>query len=116
MGRTLISFGTTKKTFDSSKFKKIKNWSSKSAHGLWACNFTTDEKYYSAWELFSVESSTIPYSDSYLRSAITFELTDAARIYTINSWDDIFQLIKQYPRFITTSKIRRIIFKSSIRI
>lgn len=25
MGRTLISFGETKKTFDSSKFKKIKN-------------------------------------------------------------------------------------------
>ena len=108
MGRTLISFWTTKKTFDSSKFKKIKNCSSKPDHGLWACNFTPDEEYYSAWELFSVESSTIPYSDSYLRNAITFELTDAARIYTINSWDDIFQLIKQYPRFITTSKIRRI--------
>ena len=107
--KKFISFGL--KSFDPLKFKPVKNWPdilnghhSKPLDGFWGCEFTPNKEYYSNWEEWVINTNfhqlSNPHSDPYLRNAITFQLSDTARIYTISSKEDYITLIKKYPRIL----------------
>ena len=61
--------------------------------GMWASEYTPDEEYMSDWERCVKEDLGI---DKPLDYGIIFELTENARVYTINNYDDLVRLWESY--------------------
>lgn len=80
--------------FDKRLFGPIRNIGAvKPAGGMWASEYTPDEEYMSAWERCVKEDL---YIDKPLDYGIIFELTEDARVYTINNHDDLVRLWESY--------------------
>ena len=85
-----IARGTN--TFDINKFMRVRNDDNlrKPLGGFWACRKSSDDwlKWCKAEEYMSSES---------LRKSIDFTLISNSKIYTIDTVEDLAQLIKKYP-------------------
>lgn len=62
--------------------------------GLWASEYTPDSEFKSVWEEFCIRKNFVV---DRLDKFVVFELTEEARVYTIDSYLDLHRLINKYP-------------------
>ena len=89
------------------KFNHINNFSNeeiltyssmnKPPGSLWGSTFTPGEKYCSDWDRWCTANCNPKMYDKYSSCAATYKLSDAARLYTIDSLDDWLSLLRKYP-------------------
>ena len=83
LGKTVL----TKETF-----KAPKNSFVKPDGGIWACRYTPDEEFVSEWQRWC-KFEQFPGN---WNQGVVFNLKPNARIYTIDSYEDLERLVKQY--------------------
>lgn len=85
-----ITLGKTVLTQKS--FKAPKNSFVKPDGGIWACRYTPDEEFVSEWQRWC-KFAQFPGN---WNQGVVFNLKPNARIYTIDSYEDLERLAKQY--------------------
>lgn len=85
-----ITLGKTVLTQKS--FKAPKNSFVKPDGGIWACRYTPDEEFVSEWQRWC-KCAQFPGN---WNQGVVFNLKPNARIYTIDSYEDLERLAKQY--------------------
>ena len=111
MNMNYISRGTDKLVIE--KFIPIENTNTldKPIGGLWACEYTPNSNYVSAWDQYQVSVGDVDMDEWYTINTILFNLKSDARIYTIDSHEDLIRLFtdfewksSEYIRCLTNSK------------
>lgn len=92
-----IHLGHSKLTKE--KFKEVKNRkegiTTKPNGGLWACRYTDNKDYTCAWEEWCFAEN---YYIERLKEGVLFNLKPEAKIYTIDSYEDLTKLMKNYSK------------------
>lgn len=61
--------------------------------GLWACKYTPDKEYISSWQEWCNEES---FNTGRMDIGVVFNLTDNARVYIIDKYNDLEWLMDRY--------------------
>jgi hypothetical protein len=61
--------------------------------GAWACKYTPDKEYISSWQEWCNEEN---FTTGRMDIGVVFNLSDNARIYTINKYEDLEWLMERY--------------------
>lgn len=61
--------------------------------GLWASKYTPDNRYVSSWQKFCI---TKDFRTEKMNNGVVFNLINSARVYTIDTYNDLEWLMKKY--------------------